>query len=76
MSVRETEQMVRRMQAEQGGKKPGVAAVDPDIQRLQDELSERLGAKVYFHHNASGKGKIQLQYNSLEELEGILAHIK
>jgi ParB family chromosome partitioning protein len=35
-----------------------------------------LGAKVRFQHSASGKGKIQLDYNSLEELEGILAHIK
>ena len=76
LSVRETEQMVRRMQGEQGGKKSGKASIDPDIQRLQDELSERLGAKVHFQHSASGKGKIQLHYNSLEELEGILAHIK
>jgi ParB family chromosome partitioning protein len=76
LSVRETEQMVRRMLGEQGGKKSHAAAVDPDIQRLQDELSERLGAKVRFQHSASGKGKIQLDYNSLEELEGILAHIK
>jgi len=78
LSVRETEQMVRRMLGERGEKKNqrSGAAVDPDIQRLQDELSERLGARVSFQHSASGKGKIQLQYNSLEELEGILAHIK
>jgi len=77
LSVRETEHLVRRMQAEHGDKRASTASrLDPDIQRLQDDLSERLGAKVSFQHNASGKGKIQLQYNSLDELDGILAHIK
>lgn len=76
MSVRETELMVRRLQGGQSGKSHGRATVDPDILRLQDDLSERLGARVHFQHNASGKGRIQLHYNSLEELEGILAHIK
>ncbi len=77
LSVRETEQLVRRMQSEQSGSSAGEnRRLDPDIQRLQDDLSERLGARVSFQHSASGKGKIQLQYNSLEELDGILAHIK
>ncbi|MFQ5487771.1 MAG: ParB/RepB/Spo0J family partition protein [Gammaproteobacteria bacterium] len=76
LSVRETEQLVRRLQ--QGARKPAVAraAVDPDIRRLQEELAERLGASVRFQHSASGKGRLVIQYGSLEELEGILAHIK
>lgn len=78
LSVRETEQLVRRMRdsADNDKKHPQKSRLDPDIQRLQDELSERLGARVSFQHSASGKGRIQLQYNSLDELEGILAHIK
>jgi len=78
LSVRETEQLVRRLQNSPDGKKTRSSAprLDPDIQRLQDELSELLGAKVSFQHSAAGKGRIQLQYNSLDELEGILAHIK
>jgi ParB family chromosome partitioning protein len=78
LSVRETEQLVRRLQHAPDGKpdRNPSSRLDPDIQRLQDELSERLGARVTFQHNASGKGRIQLQYNSLDELEGILAHIK
>lgn len=76
LTVRETEQMVRRIKGEHNGRQSPESKMDPDIQRLQDELSERLGAKVRFQHSASGKGTIHLQYNSLEELEGILAHIK
>jgi ParB family chromosome partitioning protein len=49
--------------------------VDPDIRRLELELADKLGAKVAFQHTASGKGKLVVAYNSLDELEGILAHI-
>ncbi len=76
LSVRETEQLVRRLQ--QGVGKPAAArtAIDPDIRRLQEELAERLGARVRFQHSGSGKGRLVIQYGSLEELEGILEHIK
>ncbi len=76
LSVRETEQLVRRLQ--QGARKPAAtrAAVDPDIRRLQEDLAQRLGASVRFQHSASGKGRLVIQYSSLEELEGILEHIK
>lgn len=75
LSVRETEALVRRLL------KPGAAAtaeqkVDPDIQRLQDELAGKLGARVVFQHGAKGKGKLLIHYNNLDELEGILGHIK
>jgi len=76
MSVRQTEDMVRKMLV--GAKKPGAAPhrQDPDIRRLQDDLSLKLGAKVQIQHNAKGKGKLVLTYNSLAELDGILEHIK
>ena len=48
---------------------------DPDIHRLELELADKLGARVMFQHTASGKGKLVVTYNSLDELEGILAHI-
>jgi ParB family chromosome partitioning protein len=51
-------------------------AVDPDIHRLERELADKLGAKVAFQHTASGKGKLVVSYNSLDELEGILGHIQ
>ena len=69
LSVRETEQMVRRLKnPPDRSQKP----VDPDIQRLQDSLSEKLCAKVNLQHKASGKGKMVIAYNSTDEFEGIL----
>ncbi len=50
--------------------------MDPDIQRLERELADKLGAKVAFQHTASGKGKLVVSYNTLDELEGILGHIQ
>jgi ParB family chromosome partitioning protein len=75
LSVRETERLVRRLLENAPTEKPSTA-VDPDIRRLQDELSEKLGASVQVQHGAKGKGKLIIQYNSLDELDGILAHIK
>jgi ParB family chromosome partitioning protein len=76
LSVRETERLVKK-QGEATGKPVSAAAgLDPDTQRLQDELSERLGAKVRFQPARGGKGKLVIQYNSLDELDGILNHIK
>jgi len=77
LSVREAEDLVRKLRNSEN--KPAKTAgkrVDPNIQRLQDDLSEKLGAKVIFQHGGGGKGKVILHYNSLDELDGILAHIK
>jgi ParB family transcriptional regulator, chromosome partitioning protein len=77
LSVRETEAIVRRMLAPAkavatAGDSPG----DPDVQRLERDLAEKLGAKVAIRHASSGKGKLVIDYHSLDELEGILAHIQ
>ena len=76
LSVRETEALVRRLLAPAGSSPREAAAVDPDIRRLELELADKLGAKVAFQHSAGGKGKLVVSYNSLDELEGILAHIQ
>jgi ParB family chromosome partitioning protein len=77
LSVRDTESLVRRIINPKAlDSAASVAAVDPDIQRLETEIAEKLGAKVAFQHAASGKGKLIVSYNSLDELEGILAHIQ
>ena len=76
LSVRETEQLVRRVQTGADGESGRVKTADPDTRRLQDDLSERLGAAVRIQHGASGKGRLVIQYNTLDELDGILAHIK
>ena len=77
LSVRDTEALVRRIinpKAAEAASTP--ATPDPDIRRLETEIAEKLGAKVAFQHAASGKGKLIVSYNSLDELEGILAHIQ
>jgi ParB family transcriptional regulator, chromosome partitioning protein len=76
LSVRDTEALVRRIIAPRNAEAGTPATVDPDIRRLETEIADKLGAKVAFQHAASGKGKLIVSYNSLDELEGILAHIQ
>ena len=77
LSVRETERLVRRLLAPPPAPAAqGSAAADPDVRRLQDSLAERLGAAVRIQHGQGGKGKLVIPYNSLDELDGILGHIK
>ena len=75
LSVRQTEALVRKLQQ---GDKPTEkkAALDPNIRHLQTDLSQKLGTKVEIRHSAKGRGKLILPYNSLDELDGILSHIK
>lgn len=70
LSVRDTENLVRRLQ--QSKKKKGSRRVDPDILSLQNRLGETLGARVRIQHLASGKGKLVISYNNPDEFEGIL----
>jgi ParB family chromosome partitioning protein len=78
LSVRETERLVRRLLSEQGGgkKQKAEASRNADVRRLEVDVSEKLGAKVRIDHSLKGSGKIVIQYNSLDELDGILKHIK
>ncbi|WP_348650952.1 ParB/RepB/Spo0J family partition protein [Parendozoicomonas sp. Alg238-R29] len=75
LSVRQTESMVRRMQQEDVAPSEK-KKVDPDIRNLEDDLSQKIGAKVAIQHSAKGKGKLVISYNSLDELDGVLAHIQ
>ena len=72
LSVRETENLVRRLLHP---KKRTGRRIDPDILRLQNRLGESLGAKVKIHHLASGKGKLVISYNNADEFEGILERL-
>jgi ParB family chromosome partitioning protein len=73
LSVRETERLVKRMLR---GRKTPTHSADPDILRLQDERAEKLCAQVRIQHGAKGKGKLVISYNSSDELEGIIGHLK
>ena len=74
MTVRQTEVLVKKLQNPSPDTKP--QAPNPDIMRLQEELSEKLGAAVSIQHSAKGAGKLIFKYNSVDELDGILAHLK
>lgn len=78
LSVRETEQLVRRVLSGQSEKKTKATGATPsaDIRRLEMEISDKLGAKVRVDHTSKGTGKLIINYNSLDELDGILKHIK
>jgi ParB family chromosome partitioning protein len=70
---------VRRLIAHAGnGRNKGGKArsKDPDIQRLENDLADKLGATVELQHGTSGKGRLIVNYHSLDELDGILAHIQ
>ena len=77
LSVRETEALVRRMAA------PGATSAatdtpkaDANIRKLESDLTDKLGARVQIQHGAAGKGKLVIQYTSLDELDGILERIR
>lgn len=79
LSVRETEALVRQLTAPPAEKaKPAAASQhrDPDVQALERDLTERLGAKVLIQQGSGGKGRLLISYNSLDELDGILAQIR
>jgi len=72
LSVRETEKLVRRLK---NPPLPRKREVDPDVQKLEDRLAEKLCARVKLTHSARGKGKMVIAFNSNDELEGILEHL-
>ncbi len=79
LSVRETEALVRRMVSKAAGgaaDDDGRAGGDANIRKLESDLSEKLGARVTVKHQSSGKGQLIVTYSSLDELDGILAHIQ
>ncbi len=80
LSVRETEKLVAKIQE---GPEPlpvervvARRVIDPNIRRLEDDLADKLGARVAIRHGEKGKGLVVIRYNDVDELEGILAHIQ
>ena len=75
LSVRQTEALVRNL-LERDDKPVVQQTLDPNVRHLQDDLSARLGTRVEIKHGSSGGGKLVLAYSSLDQLDGILSHIK
>ena len=76
LSVRQTEALVRRMKEGKPEKKPPAPPKNPDIERLEQELTETLCAPVSLKHQSSGKGQMTIRYTTLDELDGILERLK
>ncbi len=74
-SVRELEEAVRKAGELPKGK-PAKPKRDADIEALETELSEKLGARVALSHGRGGRGKMVIHYHSLDELDGILGRIR
>ena len=77
MTVRQTEALVRSLtQANKVLLPKDDSRNDVNIQRLEEMLSKRIGAAVQIKHGAGGKGSLTIKYTSLDELDGILEHVK
>lgn len=74
LTVRQTEALVRNMQEDKPSKEK--VAPDPDVKRLELKLAERLGTQVQIKQGRKGKGQLVISYGNLEELQGVLAHIR
>lgn len=76
LSVRETEKLVRNQTTGGSEGRPRKKARDPNIERLEKDLTERLGATVSVESGRGGKGRLVIRYTSLDELDGILERIR
>ena len=75
LSVRQTENLIKQFRPKNNTALRPSRVTDPDIVRIQEELSEKVGAQVEIHHSPKGSGKLTVKYHSLDELDGILDHI-
>jgi ParB family chromosome partitioning protein len=73
LSVREAERLAQEAAQPAAKTKSKKAAVSRDIQRLQEKIADRLGARVAIQHGAKGSGKLVIEYKNLDQLDGILA---
>ena len=75
LSVRATEGLVKSLQSPPVHKPAAATRKDPNIQHLEASLADKLGARVQLRPGRGGRGKLEISYNSLDELDGILEHI-
>ena len=76
LSVRQTESLVRKLQEDNNGSIVDKTEPSADIKNLEEELSQKLGASILVQHGAKGKGKLVIKYNNLDELDGVLSHLR
>jgi len=77
LSVRETERLVKKLNAiDDNQAKKDAPQKALEVIKLEESVSEKIGAKVSILYNTKGKGKLIVEYNNLDELDGILEHIR
>jgi len=76
MTVRAVEKLVKDLREGKSPAKPVASKPDPNIEALREKLSTLLGASVAIKHKKGGSGTLEISYSSVDELEGILKHIK
>lgn len=76
LSVRQAEALAKKIQEDSKSDNSKPEKTSPDLKNLEEGLSEHVGVPVMIQHSAKGKGKLVLKYNNLDELDGILAHLK
>ena len=77
LSVRQTEQMAKKAQADRSGKRvEPLLERAPDVSRLEEKLGEHVGLPVAVKQNTKGKGQISFSYSSLDELDGLLERLR
>jgi ParB family chromosome partitioning protein len=73
LTVRQAETLVKQLNSAQQSKIKQHQPKTSDIQRLEDQLSEKLGQRVSLKQRKNGAGQLVISYNSLDELDGILS---
>ncbi|MFM2005235.1 MAG: hypothetical protein RLZZ09_890, partial [Pseudomonadota bacterium] len=77
MTVRATEALVQSLRQGRVVQRPSsVISKDPDIRRLEGDISERLGAAVIIRHGSKGAGQVIIKYSTLDELDGVLSRFQ
>lgn len=74
LTVRETESLIKKIQNPVAEKEKVEKAIE--MINLEQDLAEKIGAKVVINHNKKGKGNLVISYSNLAKLEEILAKIK
>jgi ParB family chromosome partitioning protein len=75
LSVRETEQLIRRILTPSPEKKAEPAVVQADIEELEKRIASKLGKGISIKHRANGKGKLVFDYANIDELKNLMKQI-
>lgn len=76
MTVRDAEKLVKSILNPEKPSKPASQNKDAEIEKLNQQLSDYLGATVKLKQKKGGKGSMEIFFHSHDELEALLKHFK